>query len=310
MSGELTVTDMKEMAQAALKSGYFATIANDSQALIKLQYAQDLGIPATAAMSGIYIVDGKPMIASALLAGLIKKSGRYDYRVVEKNANRCQIDFYVGEKKIGSEVYTAEMAERAGLSQRNPWRKYPEQMLFARCISAGSKTHCPDTVLGGVYIRDEYDDGSVDAEIEINPDDKPQQQPSPEEQPEVVEAEPVAEPSMLDKARLAFSALSELPQRIILERMRQNGMRLEEMASNESWQHWVYDECTEKIPAKLDASVFDVPQEQGLFIESAIMRADVGAAALALRDVVLVPSANGKIPKSACDFMLQKLASA
>ena len=60
-----------------------------------------------------------------------------------------------------------EDAKRAGLSGDN-WQKYTRAMLFARCISAGYQTHCPDALgAAPVYVE-------AHGETEIPDDPKPE----------------------------------------------------------------------------------------------------------------------------------------
>ena len=61
-----------------------------------------------------------------------------------------------GAKHLGDEVFTIEMAERAGLTKSPTWRSYPEAMLFSRALTAGMRTHCPDALGGNpAYTPDE-----------------------------------------------------------------------------------------------------------------------------------------------------------
>jgi hypothetical protein len=90
------------------------------------------------------------------LAQAIKRHPLYDYRVLEKTDKSCRIKFLAGKEELGIETFTIQMAERAGLlAERepgkgiSPWRAFPEAMLFARCLTAGMRTHCPDA-LGGL----------------------------------------------------------------------------------------------------------------------------------------------------------------
>jgi hypothetical protein len=109
-------------------------------------------------------------LASNLMAAAIKRSGKYDYRVVRSDDEVCEIDFYSGGQKIGSSSFSMEDAKNAGLGGDN-WRKYKRAMLFARCISAGYKTHCPDALgAAPVYVE-------AHGETEIPDDPKPEPKP-------------------------------------------------------------------------------------------------------------------------------------
>jgi hypothetical protein len=53
--------------------------------------------------------------------------------------------------------YTIEQGTRAGLTGKDNWRKYPADMLAARCISRLAKRVYPD-ITQGCYVPDEEDD--------------------------------------------------------------------------------------------------------------------------------------------------------
>jgi hypothetical protein len=74
------------------------------------------------------------------------------------------------------------MAERANLiGKGGPWKQYPEAMLFARCLSAGMRTHCPDA-LGGApaYTPEELGaQGQIDENGVVVADVTPAHAPAP-----------------------------------------------------------------------------------------------------------------------------------
>jgi hypothetical protein len=131
----------------------FPDIQSEAAAATKIIIGRGLGIGDFDAMSGLHIIKGKAVLSSNLMAAAIKRSGKYDYRVVVSDDTVCTIDFFGGGEKIGSSSFSVEDAKRAGLSGDN-WRKYTRAMLFARCISAGYKTHCPDALgAAPVYVE-------------------------------------------------------------------------------------------------------------------------------------------------------------
>jgi len=159
--------DPMTVAQVFRASGMFPDIQSEAAAATKIIIGRGLGIADFDAMSGLHIIKGKAVLASNLMAAAIKRSGKYDYRVVQSDDTVCTIDFYGGGEKIGSSSFSMDDAKRAGLSGDN-WRKYTRAMLFARCISAGYKTHCPDA-LGAAPIYVE-----AHGETEIPDDPKPE----------------------------------------------------------------------------------------------------------------------------------------
>ena len=147
--------DLQRLARLFSASGLFGRAAgNDRDAhmaecAIKILAGMEAGFGSFASIAGISVINGKPGFGANLLAQAIKRHPLYDYRVLEKTDQVCRIKFLAGKEELGIETFTIQMAERAGLiGKGGPWKQYPEAMLFARCLSAGMRTHCPDA-LGG-----------------------------------------------------------------------------------------------------------------------------------------------------------------
>ena len=147
--------DLQRLARMFSASGLFGRAAGNNpdahmaECAIKILAGLEAGFGSFASISGISVINGKPGYGANLLAQAIKRHPSYDYRVLEKTDQVCKIRFMAGRETLGEEVFTIAMAERAGLvGKAGPWRQYPEAMLFARCLSAGMRTHCPDA-LGG-----------------------------------------------------------------------------------------------------------------------------------------------------------------
>ena len=145
--------DPMTIARVFRASGMFPDIQSEAAAATKVIIGRGLGLTDYDAMSGLHIIKGKAVLAANLMAAAIKRSGKYDYRVTEHTDAVCTIDFYGGGVKIGSTSFSIEDAKRAGLGGDN-WRKYARAMLFARCISMGYRTHCPDALgAAPVYVE-------------------------------------------------------------------------------------------------------------------------------------------------------------
>jgi hypothetical protein len=152
------------MAEALAKSGAFPDARTAGMAYAKMLIGHDLGLSPTQALMGIYIVEGKPLVGSTLLASFVKRIPGYDYRIVEHDDEHCVIRFFVDGKACKPDsVFTIEDARRAGLvKEKSGWTKYPRAMLFARALSQGVRLHMPDAT-GGVPVY-------VEGEIEPRPD--------------------------------------------------------------------------------------------------------------------------------------------
>jgi hypothetical protein len=148
-------SELKEIAQLFVASGYFKDIKDVAQAAVKILAGQELGISPFAALKGIHIVDGKPEIAAHLMGALIKRSGKYNYRVLESSDDKCSLEFSQHGDVIGQSVFTHEQAKKAGLAGKGNWAKYTAAMLYNRALSQGARMFCPDIFLGAIYDEGE-----------------------------------------------------------------------------------------------------------------------------------------------------------
>lgn len=163
--------EMMEMGEVFSKSCYFADAKSAAQAVVKIMAGREMGFGPVASMTGVHIIEGKPSLGSNLMAAAIRRSGRYDFEIVEHSDQVCAIRF---KRKIDGAWTDLEPVERITLQDatakkwtvnkdgtaKGPWTKTPKNMLFARCLSNGYKFHCPD-LIGGVVV---YDADELDPE--------------------------------------------------------------------------------------------------------------------------------------------------
>jgi hypothetical protein len=163
------ITALYKLGKAMAASGMFADARQEFQAMTKLVLGRDLGLSATAAMTGIYIFDNKVELSSNLQAQMIRTwlglgGERYDYSVDEHTSEKCVITIYrvpagvvygnlerEGYDRLGTGEFTMEDAKRASLASKAVWKNYPMNMLFARAMSNAIAFHCPE-VTGGVRL--------------------------------------------------------------------------------------------------------------------------------------------------------------
>jgi hypothetical protein len=144
-------------AEVFVQSGMFPDAKSVATCATKLIVGRGLGLNDYDSMAGLHIIKGKVVLASNTMASAIKASGKYDYRSTSTD-DACSITFYAvdgtSREEIGTTTFTLEDARNAGLRGDN-WRKYPKAMLFARCISAGYREHCPDALgAAPVYVQE------------------------------------------------------------------------------------------------------------------------------------------------------------
>src|SRR5262245_46270274 len=156
--------DIRTLGQIFSASGFFQDAKEAAQAMTKILAGRELGIGPLAAMTGIYLVKGRITLSAALVAGLIKRSARYDYRVKRLDNEACTIAFLEGGEVLGESSFTREDAVAAGLwGQQGPWKQYPRNMLYARALTSGARWYCPDIFAGPVYTPEELG-AAVDGE--------------------------------------------------------------------------------------------------------------------------------------------------
>lgn len=183
----LSYQEVEQIGKAFVASGMFGRdIDRVSKAITKIMAGQELGMAPFAAMRAIHVIEGNATLSANTMAAMIKRSGRYDYEVKEKSADKCVIDYFETRggtrRKIGTETFDQDEAHKAGLMNKSNWRNYPKAMMFARCMSNGVRTYAPDVFNGMlVYTPDEMGGkvdlsgdyaGAIDADV-IQPADKP-----------------------------------------------------------------------------------------------------------------------------------------
>jgi hypothetical protein len=170
---------MLQLGKVFAESGFFKDGRQAAQCVVKIVAGHELGIGPMEAMRGIHVFDGQVTFHVHLMSKLIKRSRpRYDYRVKESTATRCEIEFFEDGKSVGTSVWTHDDAKRANLLGKDNWAKYPEDMLYARALSRGAKRFCAEVFNGPVYLPDELDaDRDV---VDVTPPPK-QASPKPEE---------------------------------------------------------------------------------------------------------------------------------
>lgn len=191
---QLSYAEIEKVGKAFVASAMFGKdMDRTSKAITKIMAGQELGLAPFASMRAVHVIEGNATLSANTMAGMVKSSGRYDYEVTKKTLKECEVTFYEirGGKRIkqGSETFDMDEARMAGLIDpecpeaptkhnirsisfynkwkkqnetkqgckcKDNWKNYPKAMLFARCMSNGVRTFCPDVFSGMlVYTPDE-----------------------------------------------------------------------------------------------------------------------------------------------------------
>ncbi len=157
------------IAKHAQASGLYAGVGGESKIFMIMLAARELGIsPMLALNGGIWNIQGKIEVSARLMNGMIRRGG-HDLEITGDDTY-CKI---IGKRadtgKTHEEVFTIEMAAKAGLSGSNVWKKYPADMLYNRCMSRLARRLFPD-VIGTAYVEGEVRESREVEESEKNLD--------------------------------------------------------------------------------------------------------------------------------------------
>lgn len=149
-------SDIERAAKAMSASGFFADSRDAAKAVVKILAGQEMGFGPFASMTGIVLINGKPAVGANLQASAIKRSGKYNYKIVEMSEEAVELEFFESGKPCGKSKFTIDDAKSAGLIEKDVWKKFRRNMLFARALSNGVKWFTPDIFNGAtVYTPEE-----------------------------------------------------------------------------------------------------------------------------------------------------------
>ena len=173
------------MAQAIAESKLFG-IQTPAQALALGLLCQAEGRHPAEAARDYHIINGKPSLKSeAMLARFQQAGGKVDWHeYTHESVSGTFSHPQGGSLKVS---WTMQDATRAGLTGNPTWKKFPRQMLKARCISEAVRGIFPG-VLSGLYAPEEVSDMPVQVVAETAPE--PIQVPIQIEAPKEVEPLP------------------------------------------------------------------------------------------------------------------------
>jgi len=164
----LTIDDAMRVGQLMVM---FDPEGKPEHAVAKVLAGQELGIGPMAAIRGFHMIKGKPSLSGELVATLIKRSGRYDFRS-QVQADRATVTIYDRGEALDPVTFTLDDAKTAGLTGNENYKKYASDMLFNRAIVRAARRHCPEVIGGAVYLEgDEEIAGAVASDGPVIPHD-------------------------------------------------------------------------------------------------------------------------------------------
>lgn len=142
------------------ESGMFPDVKTQAQAAVKILAGKELGLSPFQSMKSLYMVNNRLGLMADVMAYLVKRNGKYNYAIDKLDDTECILSFFEvsGEKKeLGKSSFSVKDAAKAGLINKDVWKNYPRNMMFARALSNGVRWYCPDAVCG-YYTVEEIED--------------------------------------------------------------------------------------------------------------------------------------------------------
>ena len=152
-----TMAEAWKLAETFHASGLLPRGVNSPAAAFTIiATGAELGLSPMASLRSIHVIEGKPVLSAALIAGIVQR--RPDlcegFALVESTETIATYE----TKRRGQEPvrmsFTIEQAQRARLTDKDNWKKYPHAMLRARASAELARAVYPD-VVGGLYDPDE-----------------------------------------------------------------------------------------------------------------------------------------------------------
>lgn len=158
MSELVPVSEIKYIAEVMGKSGLFGKTPEQIASLCLIAHAE--GRPLASVAMEYDVIQGRPALTSR--AGLARfQSAGGKIKWIESNSKVAKALF---SHESGGELeitWTIERAKEIGLTTKDTWKKYPDQMLRARCSAEGIRAVYP-ACLGALYLTEEVQDFGKD----------------------------------------------------------------------------------------------------------------------------------------------------
>lgn len=132
------------------------------------EYAKSLNVHPMVAVTGIFVIDGKPTASGALISALVRRAG-HKLRVVSRTTHATAQIIRHDDPDFTFEV-TWELkanangnpnAQDAGLLNKSNWQKYPASLLTWRAITQVAREACEEALMGVHYTPEEIDPNRV-----------------------------------------------------------------------------------------------------------------------------------------------------
>jgi len=149
-------TTFKDQVMVAFQSGLLPKSIDTPQKAIAIALTgRELGLKPMESLMGLYVVNGKVTLSSALMLRLIyERCPGAKITVLSSDEKEAQVEM---ERPGGTSQkfsFTMEEAKRAGFLNKRPWQEHPATMLRWAAIRTGARVVFADAI-AGCYMPDE-----------------------------------------------------------------------------------------------------------------------------------------------------------
>ncbi len=176
------------MAQTMMVTGFLPkSLTKPEQVIFIIMKGREIGMGPMQALSQIDIIQGVTCLkAEGMLSQVFKHCPQTKLEYIQNDDHACVIEVTRPGSSPNRFSFTMEDAQKANLSGKDNWKKFPRAMLRSRCVSEMCRALFPDAIQGCSYTPDEILDSQPEKQ-EI----KRVSTPAPQQ-----DSLPVAKPTM------------------------------------------------------------------------------------------------------------------
>ncbi len=144
------------MAKTLAGSSLLGALKTAEAVFLVMATGAELGIPPTAALRAVHIVQGRPVLSADLIVGICLRSSICEY-FTPVDSTSTQATYETKRRGSGPvrNTFTLDDAKAAGLASKDNWRNYTRAMLRHRAAAELARMVYPDLVLG-IYAEEEF----------------------------------------------------------------------------------------------------------------------------------------------------------
>ena len=175
-----SLQEAKSWAEERIDSGLLPdSISEPEQVLTIAQQGIELGLQPLTALNNIHIIAGRTVISSAMMGALLKRAGvefvwDEDFVTIKnpegKEDKRTTIHMYWFSDILKREMdakFSVTMLQMtvAGYTKKDNWKKYPKEMLRARCLAYAVRALKPEVLMGMYTDMEMVDAKDINVEV-------------------------------------------------------------------------------------------------------------------------------------------------